>query len=187
MNEINKINLSEQTKFRLSEIIGIENYFHQEINQRKSCSKKLSKYVTTFDYIGKILIVLSARSSRVCIISPANVVGAPVGIASASFTLTFSLTTGIIKKLLIITRKKKKKHDKILILAKSKLDSNETLVSQALFDMEISHEEYNAIIREKEKYERMKENMKNVSECSSAEKQENVRLNSVNSRKITSL
>ena len=72
-------------------------------------------------------------------------------------------------------------------MAKSKLDSNETLVSQALFDMEISHEEYNAIIREKEKYERMKENMKNVSECSSAEKQENVRLNSVNSRKITSL
>ena len=63
MNEINKINLSEQTKFRLSEIIGIENYFHQEINQRKSCSKKLSKYVTAFDYIDKILIVLSTTSS----------------------------------------------------------------------------------------------------------------------------
>ena len=53
MNEINKINLSEQTKFRLSEIIGIENYFQQEINQRKSYSKKLSKYVTAFDYIEK--------------------------------------------------------------------------------------------------------------------------------------
>ena len=66
MNEINKINLSEQTKFRLSEIIGIENYFHQEINQRKLCSKKFSKYVTAFDYIGKILIVLSVTSSRVC-------------------------------------------------------------------------------------------------------------------------
>ena len=68
MNEINKINLSEQTKFRLSEIIGIENYFHQEINQRKLCSKNLSKYVTAFDYIDKILIVLSAASSRICII-----------------------------------------------------------------------------------------------------------------------
>ena len=53
MNETNKINLSEPTKFRLSEIIGIENYFHQEINQRKLCSKKLSKYVTTFNYIDK--------------------------------------------------------------------------------------------------------------------------------------
>ena len=182
MNEINKKNLSEQTKFRLSEIIGIENYFHQEINQRKSCSKKLSKYVTTFDYIDKILIVLCATSSGVCIISSASVVGAPVGIASASFTLIFSLTTGIIKKLLNITRNKKKKHDKILMLAKSKLNSIETLVSQALIDMEISHEEFNAIIREKQKYERMKENVRNVSE-----KQENMRLNSVNSRKIMSL
>ena len=60
---------SEQAKSWLSEIIGIENYFHQEINQRKSCSKKLSKYVTSFDYINinKILTVLSATSSGVCI------------------------------------------------------------------------------------------------------------------------
>ena len=108
MNEINKTNLSEQTKFRLSEIIGIENYFHQEINQRKSCSKKLNKYVTTFDYIDKILIVLSATTGGVSIISFTSIVGAPVGIASASFTLFFSLTTGIIKKLLSITRTKRK-------------------------------------------------------------------------------
>ena len=78
--------------------------------------------------------------------------------------LIFSLTTGIIKKSLSITRKKKTKHDKILLLAKSKLDSIETLVSQALIDMEISHEEFNAIIREKQKYVRMKENMRSVSE-----------------------
>ena len=109
MNEINKINLSEQTKFRLSEIIGIENYFHQEINQRKSCSKKLSKYVTTFDYIDKILIVLSATSSGDCIISSASIVGAPVGIACASFTLIYSLKTEIAKNLLSITKKKKRK------------------------------------------------------------------------------
>ena len=177
MNESNSIEaidktiLSEQTKFRLSEIIGIENYFYQEINQRKSCSKKLSKYVTAFDYIDKILIVLSATSSGVSIISFTSIIGAPVGIASASFTLIFSLTTGIVKKLLNITRNKKKKHDKILMLAKSKLDSIETLVSQALIGMEISHEEFNAIIRKKRKYERMKENVKNVSEHSSAQKQ----------------
>ena len=74
MDEINKTNLSEQTKFRLSQIIGIEDYFNQEINQRKPCSKKLSKYVTAFDYIDKILIVLSATSSRICIISSASVI-----------------------------------------------------------------------------------------------------------------
>ena len=122
MSEINKTNLSQQAKFRLSEIIEIEDYFHQEINQRKLCSKRLRKYVTAFDYIDKILIVLSATSSGVCIISSASVVGAPVGIASASFTLTFSLTAKIIKKLLTISRNKKKKHDKILMLAKSKLE-----------------------------------------------------------------
>ena len=89
MNKSNKINLPEQTTFRLSEIIGIENYFHQEINQRKSCSKKLNKYVTTFDYIDKILIVLSAISSGVSIILFSSVVGAPVGTVSASLTLFF--------------------------------------------------------------------------------------------------
>ena len=73
------------------------------------------------------------------------------------------------------------------MLAKSKLDSIETLVFQALIDMELSHEELNAIIREKQKNERMKENMRNFSERSSSEKQENVRLKIVNSRKITSL
>ena len=105
MNEIDKISLSGQTKFRLSQIIVIEDYFHQEINQKKSWSKKLSKYVTAFDYVDKILIVFSTTGSGVCIISSASVVGAPVGIASASFTLIFSLTTGIIKKLQETKRK----------------------------------------------------------------------------------
>ena len=149
MNEINKTNLSEQTKLRLSEIIRIEDYFHQEINQRKSCSKKLSKYVKAFDYIDNILIFLSATSSGACMISSASVAGAPVWIARANVTLIFSLTTRIIKKLTSITRNKKKKHDKILVLAKSKLDNNDTLVSQELIDMEISYEDFDAIIREK--------------------------------------
>ena len=142
--------MSEQTKFRLNEIIGIENYFYQEINKRKSWSRKLNKYVTAFDYIDKILIVLSAASSWVSIISFTSIVGAPVGRASASFTLIFSLATEIVKKLLNITRNKKKKHDKILMLAKSKLSSIETLIFQALIDMEISHEEFVAIFKEKE-------------------------------------
>ena len=139
---IDKTNLTEQTKFRLDEISKIENYFHEEINQRKSCSKKISKYVAVFDYIDQALIVLSATSSGVSIISFTSIIGAPVGIASASFTLIFSLTTGIVKKLLSTTRNKKKKHDKIFMLAKSKLNSIETSISQALIDMEISHEEF---------------------------------------------
>ena len=120
MNESNSIKVidktvsSEQSKLWLSEIIGIENYFYQEINQRKSCSKKLKKYVTTFDYIDKILIVLSATSSRVSVISFTSITGAPVGIASGSLTLIFSLTTGIVKRLLNITSNKRKNMIKFL-------------------------------------------------------------------------
>ena len=108
---INRTNLTEQTKFRLNEIGKIENYFYEEINQRKSCSKKLSKskYVAVFDYIDKILIVLSATTGEVSICSFTSIVGAPVGIASAIFTLIFSLTTEITKTLLSTTRKKKMK------------------------------------------------------------------------------
>ena len=89
--------MTEQTTFRLDKIGKIENYFYQEINQWKSSSKKLSKYVAVFDYIEKILIVLSATTGGVSICSFTRLVGAPVGIARASFTLIFSLTTGIVK------------------------------------------------------------------------------------------
>ena len=123
---IDKTDLSEQTKFRLDEISKTENYFIEEINQRKSCSKKLSKYVAAFHYIDKFLIVLSVTTEGVSICSFTSIVGALVGKASASFTLFFSLSTGIIKKLLNITRTKKKKHEKILMLAKRKLNSIET-------------------------------------------------------------
>ena len=175
--KLTKQNLTDQTKFRLNEIIKIENYLNSEINQRKLCSKKLSKDASAFDYIDKVLIILSATSGEVSIIWLTSVVGAPVGIASARFTLIFSITTGIVKKLLSITRNKKKKHDKILILAKSKLNGIEILVSQALIDLEISHEEFITILKEKNRYEKMKENLKNVSE-----KRENMSVNSVNSR-----
>ena len=174
MNEIGKTNLTDQTKFRLNEISKIENYFNSEINQRKKCSKKLSKYVSAFDF--KVLIVLSATSDEVCIISSVSVVGAPVEITGASFTLILSLTTGIVKKLLNITRNKNKKHDKILMLAKSKLNSIETSVSQALVGMEIIDEEFIMILKEKNKYKKMKQNLKNV-----GEKQENMRLSNENS------
>ena len=68
MHEIDQTKLSDQTKYRLYEIKKIENYFINEINKRKSYSKKLHKYVTIFDYIDKILIVLSGTSSSVSFI-----------------------------------------------------------------------------------------------------------------------
>ena len=163
MNEIDRTNLTDRIKFILNGISKIENDFIEEINQRKPCSIKLSKYVAPFDYIDKVLIVLSAKSGEVCIISSASVVEVPVGTAGASFTLIFAITAKIVKKLLSITRNKKKKQDKILMLAKGKLNSIETLVAQVLIDMEISHEEFISIFKEKDKYEKIKEIVRNVS------------------------
>ena len=88
---IDRTNLTEETKFRLDKIRKIENYFHEEINQRKLCSKKLNKYVTVFDFIVKNLIVLSATSGGACIIPSVSVVGAPIGIAGAVFFFNFFL------------------------------------------------------------------------------------------------
>ena len=125
-------------------------------------SKKLSKYIVAFDFIHKTLIVLPATSGGISIISFTSVIGIPAEITNASFTLIFSLAIRIIKKLLKVTRKKKKKHNKIVILAKSKLNSIETLMSQALIDLHKSNEEIKTIVSEKEKYEQMTENIRNV-------------------------
>ena len=94
--EIDRTNLNDQIKYRLNEISKIGNYFSRDINQRKLWIKKLSKYVATFDYIDKVLVVLSVTSCGIFIISLTSVAGA-AGKARASFTLMFSLTTGIIK------------------------------------------------------------------------------------------
>ena len=71
--------------------------FIAEIKERKSMSKRLSKYIASFDYFDKTLNFLSATSDRISIASFATVIGTLVGIASASFSLTFSLSTGLVK------------------------------------------------------------------------------------------
>ena len=127
---MNKLNSAE---IPLSD--EIKDYFNSEIQERKAMSKTLSKYIAAFDYIDKTLIVLSATSGGISIISFTSIIGIPAVIASASFTLIFSLTTRILKKLLKVVRKKKKKHNKNVMLAKRKLNSIETLMSQALMDL----------------------------------------------------
>ena len=108
------------TKFRFDEINKIKGYLNAEIIERKDIDKKISKYIVAFDYADKLFITLSASFGALSIASHASVVGIPVGIAGASLTVIFIVTTGIVKKLLNITRKKKKKHNKIITLAKNK-------------------------------------------------------------------
>ena len=134
-------------------------------------SKRLSKYIASFDYFDKSLIVLSVTTGSISIASFATVIGAPVGIISASFSLAFSISTGIIKKLLKTTRNKKKKHNKIVMLARSKLNSIESKISKAMMDNEISHEDFETIINEEKKYWELKESIRMMnSQRSDAEK-----------------
>ena len=119
-------------------------------------SKRLSKYIAFFEYFDKSLIVLFATTGSISIASFATVIGAPVGIISASFSLAFSISTGIIKKLLKTTRNKKKKHNKIVMLARSKLNSIESKISEALINNKISHESFITIINEEKNTENEK-------------------------------
>ena len=123
-------------------------------------SKRLGRYITSFDYFNKSLIVLSATSGSISIASFATVIGAPVGITSASFSLAFSICTGIVKKLLKTTRNKKKKHNKIVMLARSKLNSIESKISEALINNKISHEDFMTITNEEKNYRKLIENIR---------------------------
>ena len=76
----------------------MKDYFVAEIKERELMSKRLSKYIAFIDYIDKSLIVLSAKSGDIFITSFATVIGASAGIASANLSLTFSISTGIVKK-----------------------------------------------------------------------------------------
>ena len=162
---ISHLELTDANKYRLNEINKIKEYFDNEIKERKDIIKKLNKYLVSFDYLDKIFITLSTSFGTLSIASYAAVVGIP----GSSLTLIFTIGTGINKLLLKVTKKRKKKHNKIA-LAKSKLNIIDTLLSSALNDSEINHEEFTNIINEKNIYENIKKNIKDTAESSSLER-----------------
>ena len=164
---MNNLELTDVNKYRLDEINKIRDYFNNEINERKDIIKKLNKYIVSFDYLDKIFIALSASFSTLSIASYSTVIGLPVGIAGSSLTLIFTIGTSISKSLLQVTKKRKKKHNKIIALAKNKLNTIDKLLSSALNDSKISHEEFNNIITETNIYENIKENIKELTTESS--------------------
>ena len=99
MNEVPSmyLNLSDQTQYKLNKINTMKDYFTAEIREREAISKMISKFIAALDYFAKTLIVLFATSGGIPIISFSSLIRVPAGIASASFSLVFSLTTAIIK------------------------------------------------------------------------------------------
>ena len=135
-NNLNFIELTNVNKYRLGEIY-----------ESKDIIKKLNKYIVSFDYLDKIFIALSASFGTLSIASYASVVGTPAGVQC----------TGISKSFLKVTKKRKKKHNKVIALAKNKLNTIDTLLSSAVNDSEITHEEFTNIITETNIYENIKE------------------------------
>ena len=121
--------------------------------------KRCSKYIASFGYFDKSLIVLSVTTGSISIASFATVIGVPVGMMSASCSLAFSITTGFVKKFLKTIRNKKK-YNKIVMLARSKLNSIESKISEALINNEINHEDFMTTINERKKYWALKESIR---------------------------
>ena len=141
-------NISNDQQFRLNKINEIKDYFIAEIRERELMSKNLSKYIASFEYFDKSLIVLSVATGSISTAPFATVNEAPAGIMSASCSLTFSITTGFVKKFLKTIRNKKKKQYKVVMLTRNKLNSIESKISEALISNEISHEDLMTILNE---------------------------------------
>ena len=153
-------NLNNQQLFRLNKINEINNYFVAEVKERELISKTLSKYIASFEYVDKSLIVLSVTSSINSTTSFVTVIAPLIGIESASFSLSFSILTGIVKKLLKTRQNKNKKHNKIVMLARSKLNSIESKIYEALINNEISHEDFMILINKERNYREIKESIR---------------------------
>ena len=139
-------NLNDQQQFRLNKISEVKEYFIAETRERELTRKRLSKYISSFEYFDQSFIALSGTS---CSISIALFVTAiTVTIASSSFSFAVSITTGIVKKLLETTQSKKKKHNNIVMLAKSKLNRIESKISEALINNKTTHEDFATTINE---------------------------------------
>ena len=153
-------NISNEQQFRLNKVNEIKDYFLAEIRERELISKNICKYIASLKYFDKSLIVLSILSGSISIASFATVIRAPTGIIGASCGLTFPNTSRFVKTFFKKTTDHKKNHNKIVMLARSKLNSIEGKISKALIDNEISHEDFETIINEEKKYRELKERIR---------------------------
>ena len=146
----------------ISQEFRLKNIDETRINQNESISKKYKKVITTLKYIEHLLILTSTITSCVSISAFVSLVGISIGITRSAIGLKIcAITTGT-KTYKSIIKKKKKNHDKIVLLAKSKLNSMKVLISNALIDSVISHDEFFLINNVLKQCKKMKEEIKNL-------------------------
>ena len=147
-------------EFRLKEIDEVRNYLIEKTNQNELMSKKNKKFCGVLNYIDHPLIVISTIIWCVSISAFASLVGIPIGIASSTIGLKTCLTTAGIKMYKSIIKKKRKKHDKIVLLAKSKLNSIAALISNASINSNTSHDEFVLVNNVLKEFSDIKEKLK---------------------------
>ena len=152
-------NISEE--FRLKNIDETINYLIEEIIRNELMSKKHKNVCTTLNYIEHFLVLASTITGCVSISAFASLVGIPIGITSSATGLRICAITAGIKKYKSIIKKKKKKPDEIVLSAKSKLNSIQVLISKALIDSVISHDELVLINNVLKEYVKIEEEIKN--------------------------
>ena len=136
----------------------IRNCLIEEINRNELMSKKHKEYVS---YIGHSLIVISTITGCISISAFTSLVGISIGITSSAIGLKICVITAGVKRYESITKKNKEKNDKIVLLAKSKLNGIEVLISKTLIDSNISHGGFILINNVLKELYVMKEEIKN--------------------------
>ena len=145
--------------FRLKNVNEARNYFLKEIKQNELMSRKLKKVCRTLNYIGHVLGLASTITRCISVSGFASLLGLPIGITSSVIGLKIcALATGIKKSII----KKKKKHNKIVLLAKSKLNSISVLIFKGLINSNIINNEFVLINNVQKVYDNMKEEIKNL-------------------------
>ena len=152
---------SMNQEFWLKEIDEVRNYLIEETNQDELMSKKNKKFCGVLNYIDHPLVVISTITGCVSISTFASLVAIPIGIASSTIGLNICVTTAGIKMYKSIIKKKRKKHDKIVLLAKSKLNSIEALITNASINSNTSHDEFVLVNNVLKEFNDMKEKIKN--------------------------
>ena len=146
-------NISNEQKFRLNKINEIKDCVLAEIRERELISKSISTYIASLNYFDISFNVLFTLSGSISIASFVTVIGSPAGIIEASSGFTFPNTSEFVNNFLKTIKNKKKKHNKIVMLARSKLNSIESKISKALMDNEITHEDFETIVNEEKNVE----------------------------------
>ena len=153
MEKINlecKAFLEDQSNYILNDTSKIKDYFDEETQYQQFLINKLSEYLTVFDYSNKILVAVLTVFSGTNIFN--NVKNKQLlGLITSVFSLSFSLSFGIIIKLQQETKLRKKKHNKLLYLAKNKLDCIEMLIGNSIKDGIITHDEFLETLKDKKK------------------------------------